>query len=124
MAIKAHAPNPDILVPNPYYIRSNIMAKHQKNTKAGSHISKGLRTSCKGNVKQAPKELGGSTDNAIRNAFMSAKLTDNVRFSRMGNAIIKAAQAPVKRSADAIRGWSAKLSFRTFNALKDECGLS
>lgn len=96
------------------------MAKHQKN----KQVSKGLRTSCKGNVKQPAKAVAGNDNNAIREAFMSAKLTDSVRFSRMGSAIIKAAQNPVKRSAEAIRGWSAKLSFKTYNALKEQGVLS
>ena len=95
------------------------MAKHQKNTKAGSHISKGQRTSCKGLVKQPAKPQVGNDNNAIRQAFLDTKFTDSVRYSRMGNAIIKAVQVPAKRTAEQIKGWSAKLSFRTFKALQD-----
>lgn len=90
------------------------MAKH----KVGKKVSKKSRISCKGNSKPAVKPVVYSDNNAMREAFMVAPLTDSVRFSRMGAAIIKAAQAPVKRSAEALRGWSANLSFRTYKALQ------
>lgn len=86
--------------------------------KRTKYISKGQRKNSKLKAA-APKPQVGNDNNAMREAFMVAPLTDSVRFSRMGNAIIKAAQAPVKRSAEAIRGWSAKLSFRTYKALQD-----
>jgi hypothetical protein len=99
------------------------MAKHKIDGKG--FVSKGLRSSG-GKLLKRPQDKPntGNDNNAIREAFMTAKLTDNVRFSRMGSAIIKAAQNPVKRSAEAIRGWSAKLSFKTYNALKEQGVLS
>jgi hypothetical protein len=96
------------------------MAKHTK----GKKISLGNQRSCRKLAKQPGKAQVGNDNNAIREAFMNTPMTDSVRFSRMGAIIIRAAQTPVKRTADAIKGWSAKLSFRTFNALKEQGVLS
>lgn len=96
------------------------MAKHR----VGKTVSAGKRASCNKLRAAAPKPQVGNNNNAIREAFMVAPLSDSVRFSRMGSAIIKAAQAPVKQTAEAIKGWSTKLSFRTFNALKAQGILS
>lgn len=92
------------------------MAKHQK----GKTVSAGKRISCNKLQAVAPKAQVGNQDNAIKGAFLNAKLTDNVRFSRLGAILIKAIQAPVKQTAEQARGWSAKLSFRTFKALQDQ----
>jgi hypothetical protein len=96
------------------------MAKHIKNTNASSTQSKGKRVSCYGNKKHAIKPVGGSTDNAMRTAFLSAQFPDSVRFSRLGSAIIKVAQVAPKLTHDQQRGWSTALSFRTFKALQDQ----
>jgi hypothetical protein len=87
--------------------------------KRTKYVSKGQRKNSKLKAA-APKPQVGDDHNAIKSAFLAAQINDSIRFSYMGNAIIKAVQAPVKRSADAIRGWSASLSFKTHKALKEQ----
>lgn len=91
-----------------------------KPAKMFANSSKGSRVSCYGNKKHAIKAVGGSTDNAMRSAFMSADFPDSVRFSRLGSTIIKVAQVAPKLTHDQQRGWSTALSFRTFKALQDQ----
>jgi hypothetical protein len=81
------------------------------------YISKGQRRNSK-LVKRHAAPIGGSTDNAMRTAFLSTSFPDAVRFSRMGSAIIKAAQNAPKLTHDQAKGWSAHLSFRTFKDLQ------
>lgn len=89
------------------------MAKHQKN----KTVSKGQRISSKP-LKAVPgKAQVGDNNNAIRSAFLRADFS-KVVGTKMGAAIIDAALATPKRTADAIKGWSAGLSFRTYQALK------
>ena len=94
------------------------MAKHINDGKGT--ISKGIRTSCHGNTKHAQRAVGGSTDNAMRTAFLSTSFPDSVRFSRMGSAIIRAAQNIPKLTHDQAKGWSTNLSFRTFKSLQEQ----
>lgn len=94
------------------------MAKHINDGKGS--VSKGIRTSCNKLVKQPAKPQVGNNNNAMREAMLSTKFTDSVRYSRMGNTIINVLQAPVKRTADEIKGWTAKLSFKTFKQLKEQ----
>lgn len=90
------------------------MAKHI----IGKKQSKGIRTSCYGNKKPAAKGVSGNLNTAIREAFLNTKITETMQFSRLGNIVIKAAQNEPRLSEDQKRGWSTKLSFRTFKALQ------
>lgn len=92
------------------------MAKHVK----GKAVSKGERISCKGNVKAAPKQMTGNDNLVVKEAFLGAKFPASLAGSSLGAAIIKAAQAPVRKTQEQARGWSAKLSFRTFKALQEQ----
>ena len=94
------------------------MAKHIIDGKGKA--SKGIRTSCYGNKRPGSKPQVGNHNNAMRESFMETNMPDRIRFSRMGNAIIKAAQQPLKLTADQVKGWSTKLSFRTFKALQEQ----
>lgn len=92
------------------------MAKH----KPGKKLSKGQRKSCHKLAAQPHKAHVGNDNNAVKEAFLSAEFSDSVRFSAMGAAIIKAVQAPIRRTVEQARGWSAKLSFRTFKQLQEQ----
>lgn len=92
------------------------MAKH----KAGKSVSKGLRISCHGNKRHACKPVGGNMNNAMREAMLNTNFSDSVRYSRLGAIMIRTLQAPVKLSQEQAKGWSTKLSFRTFKALQEQ----
>lgn len=96
------------------------MAKHI----IGKKQSKGIRTSCYGNKKPRAKIIMGSLDNAMREAFLSTHITETIQFSRLGNIVIKAALHPPKLTHEQAKGWSTKLSFRTFKALEAQGILS
>lgn len=91
--------------------------------KRPQYTSKGQRKNSKLKAA-APKPQVGNNNNTLREAFMNAKLSESVQYSYLGSAIIRAASKEVKRSADAVRGWSANLSFRTFKALQNQGILS
>jgi hypothetical protein len=89
--------------------------------KRKQYVSKGQRQNSR-LVHRPAKPVEGSQDNAMTCAMLGAKLTDNVRFSRLGAIIIKEVgkhvQHPPKQTHDQKRGWSAHLSFRTFKELQ------
>lgn len=93
------------------------MAKHKIDGKG--FVSKGQRVSCYGNVKHAPRAVGGDMDNAMRSAFRNAKLdTNNFNIRGLVVMCVDAITKPVRLTDDQKRGWSAKLSFKTYNELK------
>lgn len=83
------------------------------------YTSKGQRRNCKLH-KPAPKLVSGNFNTAIREAFLSAEFTDKIRFSRLGAIVIKAAQVEPKLTQEQAKGWSTKLSFRTFKSLESQ----
>lgn len=91
------------------------MAKHIN----GKFVSKGSRNSCNKLVKKPAITVGGSMYNAMREAFLNTAFPDAVRYSKLGQDIINAVQREPKLTADQQRGWSTKLSFRTFHQLKN-----
>ena len=91
------------------------MAKHIIDGKGKA--SKGIRTSCYGNKKPAAKGAAGNFNTAITEAFLSAEITEKIQFSRLVNIVISAAMRN-QRPGHKDKGWSTKLSFRTFKALQ------
>lgn len=94
------------------------MAKHKIDGKGT--VSKGIRTSCYGNKKPVAKGVSGNFNTAIREAFLATDFPDSVRFSRLGAIVIRAAQNVPKLTPEQTKGWSSKLSFRTFKKLQSE----
>lgn len=89
-----------------------------KKARRANIVSKGKRISCHKNHKPATKAIEGNLNTAMREAFLSTSFPDSIRFSRLGAIVIKAAQNIPKLTADQQRGWSTKLSFRTFKELQ------
>lgn len=85
--------------------------------KRKQYISKGQRRNSKLH-KPAPKLVSGNFNTAIREAFLAADFPDRIRFSRLGQLVIHSATRIPKLSADLAKGWSTKLSFRTFQKLQ------
>lgn len=85
--------------------------------KRKQYVSKGQRRNSR-LAAAIIKPIVGNLNTAIREAFLSTKLTDTVRFSRLGNICIKAVQHEPKLTREQEKGWSTNLSFRTFKSLQ------
>jgi hypothetical protein len=85
--------------------------------KRAKYTSKGQRRNSKLH-KPAPKAQVGNTNNAMREAFLNTDFPDGVRFSRLGAIIIRQASHEPKLTPEQQKGWSANLSFKTYQALK------
>lgn len=94
------------------------MAKHKIDGKG--FVSKGQRVSCYGNIKHTPRAVGGNNNNAMREAMHNARVDPSVIGSELATICINAIMNKPKLSSDQQRGWSAHLSFRTFNTLKEQ----
>ena len=81
-------------------------------------LSKGQRNSGGRVHRPAANQVEGDLNNQIRNAFLDTDFPDSIRFSRLGNLVIKSVQQEQRLTADQRKGHSYNLSFRTFKTLQ------
>lgn len=88
--------------------------------KRAKYVSKGQRRNSRIHKPHA-RAITGSLDNVMRTAFSNAQVLGdhtNGAYRDLVDTCVHALKKPQRLSDDAKRGWSAHLSFRTYNELK------
>lgn len=87
--------------------------------KRAKYVSKGQRRNSRIHKKHE-RAVVGNLNNAMREAMGNAQVSASVVGSSLASICINALMKPVKLTQEQQRGWSAHLSFKTYQQLKEQ----